>query len=174
MVKNLPAIAGDVGSILGLGRSPEGRNGNPLQYSCLENPMYRGVWWATVHGVTELDTNEHTCTYTSSTTNNVLLSAVMALPLVAGRHLSASTDVRHLSSESQGKALQTWNWKGHGHVNESLEDWKRGPRAGPWATSPFKEGEKQLPKDHVKDTEEKRLLQLTTQLWNPKANGINP
>ena len=61
-------------------------------------------------GRKESDTIEHTCTYTS-TTNNVLLSAVMALPLVAGGHLSASIDVRHLSSESQGKALQTWNWK---------------------------------------------------------------
>ena len=39
------------GSILGLGRSPGGRNGNPLQYSCLENSMDRGTWWATVHGV---------------------------------------------------------------------------------------------------------------------------
>ena len=56
MVKNLPANAGDirdVGSISGLGRSPGGGNGNPLQYSCLENPMDRGVWLATVHGVTK-------------------------------------------------------------------------------------------------------------------------
>ena len=52
MVKNLPASAGDIrdlGSILGLGRSPGGRDGNPLQYSCLKNPMDRGAWWATVH-----------------------------------------------------------------------------------------------------------------------------
>ena len=39
------------GSILGLGRSPGGEHGNPLQYSCLENPMDKGAWWATVHGV---------------------------------------------------------------------------------------------------------------------------
>ena len=51
MVKNLPANAGDEGSIPGSGRSPGGGNGNPLQYSCLENPMDRGAWWATVHGV---------------------------------------------------------------------------------------------------------------------------
>ena len=44
--------AGDMGSILWLGRSPGGGHGNPLQYSCLENPMDRGAWWATVHGVT--------------------------------------------------------------------------------------------------------------------------
>ena len=46
--------AGDAGLITGLGRSPEGEHGNPLQYSCLENPMDRGAWQATVHGVTRL------------------------------------------------------------------------------------------------------------------------
>ena len=56
MVKNLPANAGDtrdVGSIPGSGRVPGEENGNPLQYSCLGNPMDRGAWWATVHGVTK-------------------------------------------------------------------------------------------------------------------------
>ena len=43
-----------MGSIPGPGRSPEGENGNPLRYSCLENPMDRGAWQATVHGVTNL------------------------------------------------------------------------------------------------------------------------
>ena len=43
--------AGDLVSIPGLGKSPGDGNGNPLQYSCLENPMDRGAWWATVHGV---------------------------------------------------------------------------------------------------------------------------
>ena len=43
--------AGDPGSIPGLGRSPGEGNGNPLQYSCLENPMDQGAWWATIHGV---------------------------------------------------------------------------------------------------------------------------
>ena len=42
---------GDLGLIPGLGRSPGEGNGNPLQYSCLENPMDRGAWWATVHGI---------------------------------------------------------------------------------------------------------------------------
>ena len=47
---------GDLGSIPGLGRSPGEGNGKPLQYSCLENPMNEGAWWATVHGVAkELD-----------------------------------------------------------------------------------------------------------------------
>ena len=43
--------AGDLGSISGLGRFPGEGNGNPLQYSCLENPMDGGAWWATIHGV---------------------------------------------------------------------------------------------------------------------------
>ena len=53
MLKNLPANAGGVGSIPGLGRSPGEENGNPLQYSCLESFMDRGAWQATVHGVTK-------------------------------------------------------------------------------------------------------------------------
>ena len=47
----MPANAGDMGSIPVLGRPPAGGHGNPLQYSCLQNPMDRGAWWATVHGV---------------------------------------------------------------------------------------------------------------------------
>ena len=56
VVKNPPANAGDTGdtgSIPGLGRSPEGGHGNPLQYSCLGNSMDRGAWWAAVHGIAE-------------------------------------------------------------------------------------------------------------------------
>ena len=51
VVKNLSANAGDVGLIPGVGRSPGEGNGNPLQYSFLENSMDRGAWWATVRGV---------------------------------------------------------------------------------------------------------------------------
>ena len=47
---------GDLASIPGLGRSPGGGYGNPFQYSCLENSMHRGAWWATVHRVTESQT----------------------------------------------------------------------------------------------------------------------
>ena len=54
MVKNPHANAGDQGSVPGLGRSPGGGNGDPLQYSYLENPMDRGAWWATVQGVTRV------------------------------------------------------------------------------------------------------------------------
>ena len=60
----------DPGSIPGLGRSPGERNGNPLQCSCLENSTDRGVWWATVHGVSESETTEQ-LTHTHTHTNTV-------------------------------------------------------------------------------------------------------
>ena len=50
--------ARDLGSMPGLGRSPGEGNGNPLEYSCLKNPMDRGAWWATAYGVTESDMTE--------------------------------------------------------------------------------------------------------------------
>ena len=59
MVRNPPVNAGDasnVGLIAGSGRSPGEGNGNPLQYSCLEYPMDRGAWWATVHRMAKSDT----------------------------------------------------------------------------------------------------------------------
>ena len=60
--RNLPANAGDQGLILDLSDPGEG-NGNPLQYSCLENPMDRGAWWATVHGVAKSQTGRHLSTH---------------------------------------------------------------------------------------------------------------
>ena len=59
MAKNPPSnaeIAGHTGSVPGLGRSPGVGNGNPLQYACLEYPIDRGAWWATVHGVAKNQT----------------------------------------------------------------------------------------------------------------------
>ena len=59
VLKNSPASVGDegdVGWILGSGISSGGGNGNPFQYSCLENPKDRGAWWATVHGVMKSQT----------------------------------------------------------------------------------------------------------------------
>ena len=58
VVKNPPANAGGLGSIPGSGRSSAGGHSNPLQCSCLENPMYRGAWWAIVHGVTKSQTQQ--------------------------------------------------------------------------------------------------------------------
>ena len=57
-VKESACNVEDLGSIPGSGKSPGEGNGNPLQYSCLENPMDRGAWWATVHRVTESDRTE--------------------------------------------------------------------------------------------------------------------
>ena len=62
VVKNLPANAGDVGSILGSGRSPGEGNGNPFQYSFQENSMDRGAWKATVYEVVKSQTQLSTCT----------------------------------------------------------------------------------------------------------------
>ena len=68
MVKNPPAKAGDMSSVPGLGRFPEGGNSNPLQDSCLGNLLDRGAWWATVHGVSKnlirLSMHAHTHTHT--------------------------------------------------------------------------------------------------------------
>ena len=66
VVKNPPANAGDTGdrgSIPVSGRCPGGGHGNPLQYSCLESPMDRGAWWATVHGVTNSRMQQHAHTH---------------------------------------------------------------------------------------------------------------
>ena len=69
VVKNPPAkkgAAADTGSVPGSGRSPGEGNGNPLQYSCLENPLDRGAWWATVHGVAKSQTWLSNWAYTHS------------------------------------------------------------------------------------------------------------
>ena len=77
VVKNLPTKArdaGDMGSIPGLGRFPRKGHGNPLQCSCLENPMNRGAWPAIVHGVTKNGHNsasEHVRTHTHTHTQNL-------------------------------------------------------------------------------------------------------
>ena len=65
MVKNLPANAGDAGSVPEWGRSPGGGHDDPLQYSCLDNPRDRGTWRATVHGVAKSRTRLNAHTHTS-------------------------------------------------------------------------------------------------------------
>ena len=78
LVKNPPASAGDLGSVPGLRRSPGGRNGNPLQYSCLENPMDRGTWQAADHGIaqswTQLSIHTHMHIYPGTGTVAITMS----------------------------------------------------------------------------------------------------
>ena len=76
VVKNLPANPGDIrdsGLAPRSGRSPGGGHGNPLQYSCMENPMDRGVWWATAHRILQSGTQLKQlsmCTHTHTCTNS--------------------------------------------------------------------------------------------------------
>ena len=66
VIKNPPVSAGDVGLIPGLVSSPGGGNSNPLQYSCLDDPMDRGNFWATVHGIARVRYDwAHTHAYTA-------------------------------------------------------------------------------------------------------------
>ena len=90
VVKNPPANArdlrdtGDVGSVPGSGRSPEEGNGNLLQYSCLENSTDGGVWWATFHGVAELDMTEHTYIHTQEL-ENMRICIILASFLISNK-----------------------------------------------------------------------------------------
>ena len=89
VVKSFPADTGDMGdtsSIPGSGRSPGGGCGNPLQYSCLENPMDTGAWWATIHGVTESNTTEQ-----------------LTLPLPLSLWAKSVTDVGKIHSKPPNK-----------------------------------------------------------------------
>ena len=76
-VKNLPANAGDLSSIPGSGRFLGEGNGNPLQYSCLGNPMDRGAWQATVRAKSQTEVTKYTCNEKSP-----FLSAVSSVPKV--------------------------------------------------------------------------------------------
>ena len=131
VIKNLPANAGDIEDaslIPGLGRSPGGGHGNPLQCSCLENPMDRGAWWATVHGVSPWGTvhgvrhnwaaeHIHRVTWRKWGTVGVKMTAAGALRLL--RHLyttllfhNYSSLVSSLRKASSCLLTRIWmNWK---------------------------------------------------------------
>ena len=79
--------AGDLGSIPGLGRSPGEGNGNPLQYSCLENPMDGGAWWATVHGIAKSQTRPSDFTPLHSLEKKILLKEIRQLSFMRLSHL---------------------------------------------------------------------------------------
>ena len=83
--KEFPCNAGDPGSVPELGRFPGGENCYPLQYSCLENPMDRGSWWAIVLGVAESDMTEP---LTVSHTKNVYARLEQEMAIFAKQHLA--------------------------------------------------------------------------------------
>ena len=90
-LKRLPASAcnaRDLGSIPGSGRSPGEGNGSPLQYSCLENPMDRGAWWAAVHGVVKSRTRLSDFTHSKMTIVSHLNSCLGNLILETGKSSS--------------------------------------------------------------------------------------
>ena len=115
MAKNLPADAGDAGSIPGSGRSPGEGNGNPLQYSCLGNPIDRGAWWATVHEVAESDSPEHTFVFLflqiSSRWKALGLHVKLTKAFLPGAQKTSSAYNFRLSSSKGSKAhIVTSGW----------------------------------------------------------------
>ena len=103
MVKNLLASTGDSGPIPGLGRSPGGGHGNPLKYSCLENPMDRGDWWATVHNPQSWTRLNHT--RTTALSNSMKLSHARGATQ-DGRVMVERSDRMWSTGEGNGKSLQ--------------------------------------------------------------------
>ena len=102
---------GDLGSIPGLGRSPGEGNGNPLQYSCLENPMDGGAWWATVHGVAKSQTRlrDFTFTYISNTGFSCIFNRNPKFPKSSVHtYLFQRTFQVFVLPSSQGWILNRW------------------------------------------------------------------
>ena len=104
VVKNPPANAGDMrdtGSIPGSGRSPGVENGNPLQYSCLKNPVDREAWWATVHGVAKSWTWMSTCVHPHTHRVLSLIKIKNPCSMVTLMNLLSKTFVQHIMNKSQ-------------------------------------------------------------------------
>ena len=109
VVKNPPANAGHVGLIPGLGRSPGEGNGNPLQYPCLENPVDRGAWRATVHESAKSQTQLSHCTET-----NIITSHEPATALIQGNGEESIVPGFELSTVFQGYAQTVKGMHGQG------------------------------------------------------------
>ena len=109
VVKNPPASTGDIGDlslIPVLGRSLGGGHGNPLQYSCLGNPMDRGAWWTIVHGVTESNTTEETQhTHTHSHEWGMLATMVTMGLVPSGQSEMFQSENQKLGSSNEWMGL---------------------------------------------------------------------
>ena len=95
-VKASACNVGDLGSIPGSERSPGEGNGNPLQYSCLENPMDRGAWWATVHGVAKSRTQPSDFTFTFTGFSRQEYWSGLPFPSPVDHTLSDLSNMTHL------------------------------------------------------------------------------
>ena len=129
VVKNLPANAGDIkeiGSVPGLGRSPGGGYRNPLQYSCLENPVVRGAWQATVHRVAEsLTPLKWLCTHTfiGSQTNGIKLFNILCYVLICCVNLLITYFLSYLLNIKQHKNAVFCQFSSPTHSNHL--DWNK-------------------------------------------------
>ena len=118
-VKESACCVGDLGSIPGLGRSPEGGHGNPLQYSCLENPMDRRGWRAMVHRVAKWDMTEATEHEPNLRSDIPFQGASVAL--VVKNLPTSAGDVRHLGS-IPGSGRSPGGWHGNPLQYSCLEN----------------------------------------------------
>ena len=130
MVKNLPVNEGDTGSIPGSGRSPGGGNGNPLQYSCLDNPKDRGAWWATVQMVAkESATTERLSTQAHSIRHASLL-------VFTQRSHCIITKLRGRLHTFAGAGPSTGPSRGSTQMRQNWPQGPRGPHSWQWTTGP--------------------------------------
>ena len=155
--------AGDAGLIPGLGRSPGRGNGNPLQYSCLGNPMDRGAWWATVHGVTELDIAEWLGTHTSMSWNIDLETCLFPHP-----HLLLRLCIICNKSPLDFQAAEEWPGAHLHALKEHVLDQKLFPKAAWWSGSGllFRET---APSERCRKGESGEKF-----LWNVVPNTVTP
>ena len=105
-VKASACNSGDLGSIPGSGRSPGEGNGNPLQYSCLENPMDRGAWWATVHGAAKSQTL--LSDFTFSVPTKVHIVQTMVFPVVM---YGCENWIIKKTEHQRTDAFELWCWR---------------------------------------------------------------
>ena len=151
VVKNLPASAGDIrdaGSIPGSGRSPRGGHGNPLQSSCLQNPMDRGAWWDAVQGVAKSWTRLKWLSMRARTILELLIKLQPKGPLKQGDPVSLHGEEGKGRETWRGTCIPTcshkklvWSWKlcpGNGTDEAPGITWEAwGVRAsGGWVFSP--------------------------------------